>query len=116
MLQWNPSVASLVVGDQSRANTYASCVYALKLGGRTATITGSTTFLNYSGGGTHALHRLADPQLFYRLTPRSTIRAEPSELPRSRRKHVLSSHREDRATIVRAAILCSAVKFALYLN
>ncbi|MFZ0682866.1 MAG: hypothetical protein WA428_04790 [Candidatus Cybelea sp.] len=51
MVQWDPSTANLVVGDQSCANTYASCVYALKLGGSTATITGSTTFLNYSGGG-----------------------------------------------------------------
>jgi hypothetical protein len=51
MVQWNPSAADLVVGDQSCTNTYASCVYALKLGARTATITGSTTFLNFSGGG-----------------------------------------------------------------
>jgi hypothetical protein len=50
MVQWNPSAADLVVGDQSCGNAYTSCVYALKLRGRTAAITGSTTFLNYSGG------------------------------------------------------------------
>lgn len=50
MVQWDRATADLIVGDQSCGNAYASCVYALKLAKKGATITNTIDLENYDGG------------------------------------------------------------------
>jgi hypothetical protein len=51
MVQWDPTKNEVVVGDQSCAGSYtASCLYAIKVSGRTGTIETTIDLQNSSGG------------------------------------------------------------------
>lgn len=50
MVQWAGAKTGLLVGDQSCGNTYSSCLYPVKISGKTGTA-GSAIDLKNSGGG-----------------------------------------------------------------
>lgn len=49
MVQWNLVANDLVLGDQFCADEQTSCIYSASVSGSTATITGTTTLMNFEG-------------------------------------------------------------------
>lgn len=49
MVQWDGSKHQLIVGDQSCANAYASCLYTVKVSGNRGTVTGKVGLKDSSG-------------------------------------------------------------------